>query len=201
MIEYVDILIRKAGRCLDVGADLVMIDADGVSRHSESLPTDAIAKIIGCLSLEKLMFEVGSLETLEWFVGRYGSRVSLFVQHSHVGKFVEFYGDDHVTLEYLKLIGRSDETINMIEAYLRAISVGVKVGQLENDASAMMTHKTKVVTGLTKRIEGFFKQNKVTYVKGAGKIVFGSKVSVDLLDGGNSIMKGRAKNPLTTPAA
>ncbi|XP_059066115.1 leghemoglobin reductase-like [Cryptomeria japonica] len=77
----------------------------------------------------------------------------------------------------------------MIEAYLRAISVGVKVGQLENDASAMMTHKTKVVTGLTKRIEGFFKQNKVTYVKGAGKIVFGSKVSVDLLDGGNRLQR------------
>lgn len=70
-------------------------------------------------------------------------------KHGVVGKFVEFYGDgmgklsladratianmspeygatmgffpvDHVTLEYLKLTGRSDETITMIEAYLRA---------------------------------------------------------------------------------
>ncbi|XP_047336352.1 aconitate hydratase, cytoplasmic-like [Impatiens glandulifera] len=66
-----------------------------------------------------------------------------------VGKFVEFYGQgmgelsladratianmspeygatmgffpvDHVTLQYLKLTGRSDETVEMIEAYLRA---------------------------------------------------------------------------------
>ncbi|XP_057823359.2 protein HEAT-STRESS-ASSOCIATED 32 [Cryptomeria japonica] len=86
MIEDVDLLIRKAERCLDVGADLIMIDADGVSTHSESLRTDAIAKIIGRLGLEKTMFEAGSPEMLEWFVGRYGSRVNLFVHHSHVGK-------------------------------------------------------------------------------------------------------------------
>ncbi|KAJ7981297.1 Aconitate hydratase [Quillaja saponaria] len=70
-------------------------------------------------------------------------------KHGVVGKFVEFYGDgmgelsladratianmspeygatmgffpvDHVTLQYLKLTGRSDETVTMIEGYLRA---------------------------------------------------------------------------------
>ncbi|KAL2328350.1 hypothetical protein Fmac_021777 [Flemingia macrophylla] len=69
-------------------------------------------------------------------------------KHGVVGKFVEFYGDgmgelsladratianmspeygatmgffpvDHVTLQYLKLTGRSDETVAMIESYLR----------------------------------------------------------------------------------
>ncbi|KAL8462530.1 hypothetical protein ACS0TY_033532 [Phlomoides rotata] len=70
-------------------------------------------------------------------------------KHGVVGKFVEFYGEgmgklsladratianmspeygatmgffpvDHVTLEYLKLTGRSDDKVAMIEAYLRA---------------------------------------------------------------------------------
>ncbi|KAJ4873130.1 Aconitate hydratase 3 [Raphanus sativus] len=70
-------------------------------------------------------------------------------KHGVVSKFVEFYGEgmrelpladratianmspeygatmgffpvDHVTLEYLKLTGRSDETVAMIESYLRA---------------------------------------------------------------------------------
>ncbi|GLJ52221.1 hypothetical protein SUGI_1110790 [Cryptomeria japonica] len=68
---------------------------------------------------------------------------------------------------------------------------GVKVGQLEIDVSAMMAQKMKAVTGLTKGIEGLFKKNKVTYVKGAGKIVSGSEVSVDLSDGGNSTVKGK----------
>ncbi|KAI4307994.1 hypothetical protein L6164_031114 [Bauhinia variegata] len=70
-------------------------------------------------------------------------------KHGVVGKFVEFYGEgmrelttadratianmspeygatmgffpvDHVTLDYLKLTGRSEETVSMVEAYLRA---------------------------------------------------------------------------------
>ncbi|VAI51672.1 unnamed protein product [Triticum turgidum subsp. durum] len=70
-------------------------------------------------------------------------------KHGVVGKFVEFHGEgmgklsladratianmspeygatmgffpvDHVTLDYLRLTGRSDETVSMIEAYLRA---------------------------------------------------------------------------------
>ncbi|KAL3639968.1 Acyl CoA oxidase [Castilleja foliolosa] len=70
-------------------------------------------------------------------------------KHGVVGKFVEFHGEgmgqlpladratianmapeygatmgffpvDHVTLQYLKLTGRSDETVKMIESYLRA---------------------------------------------------------------------------------
>uniref|UniRef100_A0A6N2NHM8 Aconitate hydratase n=1 Tax=Salix viminalis TaxID=40686 RepID=A0A6N2NHM8_SALVM len=70
-------------------------------------------------------------------------------KHGDVGKFVEFYGEgmselsladcatianmspeygatmgffpvDHVTLQYLKLTGRSDETVSLIESYLRA---------------------------------------------------------------------------------
>jgi len=68
---------------------------------------------------------------------------------------------------------------------------GVKVGQVEIDIPAMMAQKEKSVTGLTKGIEGLFKKNKVTYVKGAGKIISGNEVSVDLLDGNSSIVKGK----------
>ncbi|XP_078445770.1 aconitate hydratase, cytoplasmic [Wolffia australiana] len=79
-------------------------------------------------------------------------------KHGVVGKFVEFYGPgmsglsladratianmspeygatmgffpvDHVTLQYLKLTGRSDETVAMIEAYLRANNMFVDYSQ------------------------------------------------------------------------
>ena len=66
---------------------------------------------------------------------------------------------------------------------------GVKVGQVEIDIPAMMAQKERSVTGLTKGIEGLFKKNKVTYVKGAGKIISGNEVSVDLPDGSSSIVK------------
>lgn len=83
-------------------------------------------------------------------------------KHGVVGKFVEFYGDgmsklsladratianmspeygatmgffpvDHVTLQYLKLTGRSDDTVAMIEAYLRANKMFVDYNEPQVD--------------------------------------------------------------------
>ncbi|CAN4096225.1 unnamed protein product [Withania somnifera] len=83
-------------------------------------------------------------------------------KHGVVGKFVEFYGDgmaglsladratianmspeygatmgffpvDHVTLQYLKLTGRSDETVAMIEAYLRANNMFVDYNEPQHE--------------------------------------------------------------------
>lgn len=57
-------------------------------------------------------------------------------------------------------------------------------GGVEVNLPAMMKHKMESVTGLTKGIEGLFKKNKVTYVKGAGKLAAPGEVAVDLADGG-----------------
>lgn len=83
-------------------------------------------------------------------------------KHGVVGKFVEFYGEgmsklsladratianmspeygatmgffpvDHVTLQYLKLTGRSDETVAMIESYLRANKMFVDYSQPQTE--------------------------------------------------------------------
>nr|DAD20656.1 TPA_asm: hypothetical protein HUJ06_022119 [Nelumbo nucifera] len=79
-----DLLIRRAERCLEAGADMIMIDADDVCRYADSFRTDIIAKIIGRLGLEKTMFEASNPKTSEWFVQQYGPRVNLFVDHSQV---------------------------------------------------------------------------------------------------------------------
>ncbi|KAJ7294362.1 hypothetical protein O6H91_Y262500 [Diphasiastrum complanatum] len=50
---------------------------------------------------------------------------------------------------------------------MKFASHGVKLGSVEIDLPAMMGHKDKAVSVLTKGIEGLFKKNKVTYVKGA----------------------------------
>ncbi|CAH9109673.1 unnamed protein product [Cuscuta epithymum] len=83
-------------------------------------------------------------------------------KHGVVGKFVEFHGDgvgklsladratianmspeygatmgffpvDHVTLQYLKLTGRSDETVAMVEAYLRANNMFVDYNEPQQE--------------------------------------------------------------------
>ncbi|XP_066373839.1 protein HEAT-STRESS-ASSOCIATED 32-like [Miscanthus floridulus] len=83
-VEDVDLLIRRAERCLEAGADMIMIDADDVCQRAESLRTDIVAKIVGQLGLDKTMFEASNPNTSEWFVRRYGPRVNLFVDHSDV---------------------------------------------------------------------------------------------------------------------
>eukprot|EP00245_Coleochaete_scutata_P006797 TRINITY_DN21581_c0_g1_i1.p1 TRINITY_DN21581_c0_g1~~TRINITY_DN21581_c0_g1_i1.p1 ORF type:complete len:516 (+),score=119.14 TRINITY_DN21581_c0_g1_i1:61-1608(+) len=71
------------------------------------------------------------------------------------------------------------------EALHSFASHGVKVSGVEIDVDAMMKQKETAVGGLTKGIEGLFKKNKVTYVKGWGKITGTNEVTVDLLDGGS----------------
>ncbi|EFJ16908.1 hypothetical protein SELMODRAFT_445122 [Selaginella moellendorffii] len=69
---------------------------------------------------------------------------------------------------------------------------GVKVSGVDIDVAAMMAQKEQAVSGLTKGIEGLFKKNKVTYVKGSGKIVSPNEVAVELIDsGGSQSVKGK----------
>ncbi|KAI3437329.1 uncharacterized protein J3R85_005462 [Psidium guajava] len=82
-IEDVDLLIRRAERCLEAGADMIMIDPDDVC-NADAVRADIIAKIVGRLGLEKTMFEASNARTSEWFIQRYGPRVNLFVDHSQV---------------------------------------------------------------------------------------------------------------------
>ncbi|CAM8989710.1 unnamed protein product [Rhodiola kirilowii] len=70
-------------------------------------------------------------------------------------------------------------------------SHGVKVASVEVDLAAMLGQKDKAVSNLTRGIEGLFKKNKVTYVKGYGKVISPSEVSVETLDGENTVVKGK----------
>lgn len=83
-VEDVDLLIRRAERCLEAGADMIMIDADDVCQYADSVRADIIAKVIGRLGLEKTMFEASNADTSEWFIKQYGPKVNLFVDHSQV---------------------------------------------------------------------------------------------------------------------
>lgn len=71
-------------------------------------------------------------------------------------------------------------------------SLGIKIeGGLSYDLNKIMDNKTKIVTGLTKGIEGLFKKNGVVYSKGHGTIVSPDQVKVDLLAGGQEEIKAK----------
>lgn len=67
---------------------------------------------------------------------------------------------------------------------------GIKIGKVDIDVGALMAHKDKVVTDLTKGIGFLLKKNKVDHVNGTAKITGKDEVTVN---GGNKI---RAKNIL-----
>ena len=64
---------------------------------------------------------------------------------------------------------------------------GIKVGKIEMDVAAMLARKNKVVSGLTKGIEGLLKKNKVAYLIGAGRIATPGSVVVSGKDGEQTI--------------
>jgi len=68
---------------------------------------------------------------------------------------------------------------------------GIIVEKVSVDIAAMMKAKEERVKGLTQGVEGLFKKNKVTYVKGKGKITSSNEVSVAMLDGTTKTLKAK----------
>src|SRR4051794_14192721 len=59
-----------------------------------------------------------------------------------------------------------------------AAAHGITVGNVGLDLPKMLARKDKVVTDLTKGVEFLFKKNKVTYLKGTGRLLGGGRVEV-----------------------
>jgi len=76
--------VRQAKRFLDAGAYLIMIESEGITESVKQWRTDVVAKIIGGLGLEKVMFEAADPEVYAWYIKNYGPEVNLFVDHSQI---------------------------------------------------------------------------------------------------------------------
>lgn len=64
----------------------------------------------------------------------------------------------------------------------------------KNQTIAFVLTGLRCFAGLTKGIEGLFKKNKVTYVKGHGRFADPNTIEVDLLDGSKQTI--RTKNTI-----
>jgi phosphosulfolactate synthase (CoM biosynthesis protein A) len=77
-------LIAQARRALDAGADIIMIESEGITENVKTWRTDVVARIINELGLERVMFEAADPEVFEWYVKNYGNNVNLFIDHSQI---------------------------------------------------------------------------------------------------------------------
>lgn len=77
-------LIARARKALDAGADIIMIESEGITENVVDWNTGAVARIINEVGLEHVMFEAADPPVFEWYIKNYGNEVNLFVDHSQV---------------------------------------------------------------------------------------------------------------------
>ncbi|ASK64528.1 phosphosulfolactate synthase [Brachybacterium avium] len=77
-------LIERANRTLEAGADIVMIESEGITENVTDWNTSAVASIINGVGLENVMFEAADGPVFEWYIKHYGNEVNLFVDHSQI---------------------------------------------------------------------------------------------------------------------
>src|SRR6184192_416706 len=76
--------VAQAKRFLEAGADIIMIESEGITENVDPWRTDVPAKFIDELGMEKLMFEAADPDVFEWYIKNYGADVNLFVDHSQI---------------------------------------------------------------------------------------------------------------------
>jgi len=83
-IRSPDWAIFQARRFLEAGAELLMIESEGITENVRTWRTDVVAQIVNALGLEKVMFEAADPEVFAWYIKSYGPEVNLFVDHSQI---------------------------------------------------------------------------------------------------------------------
>jgi phosphosulfolactate synthase (CoM biosynthesis protein A) len=76
--------IALARRYLDAGAELIMIESEGITENVRSWRADVPQRFADALGLEHVMFEAADPEVFGWYVKTYGPEVNLFVDHSQI---------------------------------------------------------------------------------------------------------------------
>jgi phosphosulfolactate synthase (CoM biosynthesis protein A) len=76
--------IGLARRYLDAGANLIMIESEGITESVTHWRTEIPARFVDALGLERVMFEAADPEVFSWYIKNYGPDVNLFVDHSQI---------------------------------------------------------------------------------------------------------------------
>jgi phosphosulfolactate synthase (CoM biosynthesis protein A) len=76
--------VHQMKRLLEAGAELIMVESEGITENVKSWRSDVAAKFVTAIGLEHLMFEAADPEVFAWYIKNYGSAVNLFVDHSQI---------------------------------------------------------------------------------------------------------------------
>jgi phosphosulfolactate synthase (CoM biosynthesis protein A) len=74
--------ISRAEQALAAGADMIVLESEGVTESVTTWRTDVPAAFVAELGMERMMFEAAEPAVFEWYIKNYGPEVNLFVDHS-----------------------------------------------------------------------------------------------------------------------
>lgn len=77
-------LVDRGRKALEAGAEIIMIESEGITENVDQWNTGAAAAIMNGLGMENVMFEAADGPVFEWYVKNYGNEVNLFVDHSQI---------------------------------------------------------------------------------------------------------------------
>jgi phosphosulfolactate synthase (CoM biosynthesis protein A) len=80
----VGLAIDLIRRHLDAGAEVIMIESEGITENVRTWRTDVVAKLVAEFGLARLMFEAAEPAVFSWYVKTFGPEVNLFVDHSQI---------------------------------------------------------------------------------------------------------------------
>jgi phosphosulfolactate synthase (CoM biosynthesis protein A) len=83
-VRDADWVIGRAKACLAAGAEIIMIESEGITENVDRWRVDVVSKIAEGVGLDKVMFEAADPSVFEWYVKHYGIDVNLFVDHSQI---------------------------------------------------------------------------------------------------------------------
>ncbi|MEF8812420.1 MAG: phosphosulfolactate synthase [Halovenus sp.] len=76
--------IEEGQRHLDAGAELLMVEAEGITEEVTEWRTDVAYQIANELGIENCVFEAPGPEMFEWYIKNFGPNVNLFVDNSQI---------------------------------------------------------------------------------------------------------------------
>src|SRR5699024_7077698 len=77
-------LIDRGRKALEAGAEIIMIESEGITENVTTWNTGAAAAVMNGPGIENVMYEAAGGPVFEWYIKTYGNEVNLFVDHSQI---------------------------------------------------------------------------------------------------------------------
>lgn len=77
-------LVKRVQRVLEDGADIVMIESEGITENVVKWNTAPAAAVINSVGTEHVMFEAADPPVFEWYIKNHGNEGNLFCDHSQI---------------------------------------------------------------------------------------------------------------------